>query len=154
MPITDVSGDPTLTRAQVLAIGTNARGRQETDPLASLLHQRYPTAFSAYQRRARKGLAPGGSIFIWRETTPGLLFMTCRQSPVGATRLRYVENIALTLARDYRREGLTSLAIAPLGRPEEWPEIQSVLQRWLDKSALPVVLYTAYQPGVQAEEGL
>ena len=79
--------------------------------------------------------------------------MVVRASSVGATRIRYVESIALTLARDYRRDSIQSIAIAPLGDRLEWPALKPVLERWLSKTSLPVIVYEAYLPGVEAETG-
>ncbi len=78
--------------------------------------------------------------------------MVIRDSPVGATRLRYVQNIALTIARDYKLLGITSLAIAPLGTVQELPEIKKILETWFSKSDLQVFVYGEYLTGVQAEE--
>jgi hypothetical protein len=80
-------------------------------------------------------------------------FMVVRESSVGATRLRHVQAVMLTLARDFRREGITNLAIAPLGNHYEWPEIKLVIDTWLGDLPLPVVVYDGYLPGVQADEG-
>jgi hypothetical protein len=57
----------------------------------------------------------------------------------------------MALARDYRIDAIRSIALAPLGAPPEMTAIQDVIDRWLSQSALPVVAYTAYQPGAAAE---
>jgi hypothetical protein len=93
-----------------------------------------------------------GAYWLWRDSIPRLMFMTVRDSAVGATRLRYVQSIAMTLARDYRLEGLKSLAIAPLGNAYEWTEIMQVLEGWLKRTRLEIVIYEAYEPGVAADE--
>ena len=43
MPITFVSGDPTLTNAQYLAFGANAQGRTEVGALETALLSHYPS---------------------------------------------------------------------------------------------------------------
>lgn len=151
MPLTFLSGDPLLTRQQVLALGTNAAGRTETTPLAAALLERYPTAFASYAKQCRQGRIETGTIWYWRETQPFLAFMVVRETPVGATRLRYVDAAAMLLARDYPREGIRSLALAPLGAAHEAEDIKVAVGRWLAKAALPVIFYEAYQPGVAAE---
>ena len=154
MPITYLSGDPLLTRAQVLAFGHNARGRTEVGTLETELHHRYPAAFATYSKQCRNGGISAGQMWIWRESQPMLGFMVVRASSVGATRLRYVESIALTLARDFRRDHIHSLAIALPASHEEWPHLKPVLDHWLGHSALPVFVYQQYLPGVQAEPDL
>jgi hypothetical protein len=152
MPVTYVSGDPALTRAQTLALGHNRKGRTELGRLETALMQRYPAAFSSYMRQCKKGRLNAGAYWLWRDSIPRLMFMTVRDSAVGATRLRYVQSIAMTLARDYRLEGLKSLAIAPLGNAYEWIEIMQVLETWLERTRLQIVIYQAYEPGVAADE--
>ncbi|GAB4511990.1 MAG: hypothetical protein OHK0046_10850 [Anaerolineae bacterium] len=154
MPIQFVSGDPTLTRAQTLAFSHNARGRIELGPLQTALARNYPAAFSSYTRRCRSGHITAGAYWIWRESTPMLAFLVVRESSVGATRLRHVQHIALTLARDYRLENIRSLAIAPLGTAGEETEIRKVLHTWFSRARFPVIVYETYQPGIQAEETL
>jgi hypothetical protein len=151
MPLTFVSGDPLLTRAQVLAIGGNAQGQVETGALETLLYSRYPTAFAAYRKSCRAGKITTGTLWLWRETQPSLGIMVVRESAGGTTRLRYLENIVLTLARDYRRDGLTSLALVAPGAPADWPTLKPVIQHWLAKSLLPVTVYERYLPGIAAE---
>lgn len=151
MTLTLVRGDPTLTSAQILAFGSNARGRTEVDPLTTRLLDQYPTAFATFAKQCRNQRVTTGDLWLWRETRPQLGFMVVRASSVGATRMRYVEEIALKLARDYRRENISSIAIAPLADSQEWPHLIPVLAHWLDNVSLPCYVYEQYLPGVVAE---
>ncbi len=151
MTLTFVSGDPLLTRAQVLAFGGNALGQAETGALETRLLDRYPTAFAAYRKACRAGKVKTGTLWLWRETQPALGIMVVRESAGGTTRLRYVEAIAMTLARDYRREGLHSLALAAPGAAADWPTLKPVIEYWLKDCALPVTVYEQYLPGAAAE---
>ena len=154
MPLAYVSGDPQLTHAQALAVGHNARARTELGALETELLYAYPAAFAAYRKQCRSHRIQPGMVWIWRESKPWLVFMVVRESAVGATRMRFVQSTVLTLARDYRLEGITSLALAPLGTPEEWPMLKPVVDYWLGLCALPIVAYQAYVPGVLADEVL
>lgn len=151
MSLTIVSGDPLLTKQPVLGIGVNAAGRGETTPLATTLHIRYPAAFAGFSKLCKQGKIKPGMTWFWRETQPALAFMVVRETPFGATRLRHVEAVVLTLARDYKLDNLKSIALAPLGAPHEIDTIREVLDRWLVKSSLPVIAYTDYRPGISAE---
>lgn len=153
MPITYVQGDPLLTRATHLAIGHNAKGRSELGAFETEAMRRYPVAFSAYTRKARRGQRQVGELFLWSQTTPTLAFLVVRASSVGATRLRHVQSVLVTLARDYQLYGITSLAIAPLGNQTERPEIRTLYDYWLGSSDLPVAIYEDYLPDAQANEG-
>ena len=126
-------------------------GRTESGSLEMTLLQQYPAAFSAYRKQCRGDRIQPGTYWLWREARPMLAFLVIRVSSVGATRLRYVEAVSMMLARDYRREGIQSLALAPLGNPYEWPNIKPLVEKWLGPVALPIMVYDTYLPGVPAE---
>ncbi|MEO8397629.1 MAG: hypothetical protein ABI700_31830 [Chloroflexota bacterium] len=151
MPLAYLSGDPLLTKQQILAFGSNATGRSETTPLATRLLTRYPAAFASYGKLCRQGRIQAGMTWYWHESKPALAFMVVRETPVGATRLRQVDAVIMGLARDYRIENIRSIAIAPLGAAHENEAIRDVIERWLSKVALPVIAYTDYQPDLAAE---
>ncbi|MCU0512512.1 MAG: hypothetical protein MUE40_08060 [Anaerolineae bacterium] len=151
MPLTYLQGDPLHTPAHFLAFGHNARGRTETDPLLMRLMQQYPAPFATYQRRCAAGKHRPGTLWLWSDSQPGLIFLTVRETSTGATRLRYVQSVLLTLARDYALYGLHSLALCPLGNPFEQAEIQRLIEVWLSPAALPVWVYTPAGPGAAAE---
>jgi len=153
MPITYVSGDPLLTRAQTLAFGHNARGRSELGALETALLHRYPAAFATYGKNCRSRRIKPGAFWTWRESQPHLAFLVVRETSVGATRVRFVESALMTLARDYRLHSLISLAIAPLATSLEWTVLKPVVDYWLRACPLPVTVYEQYVPGVAAEEG-
>lgn len=151
MPLQYVDGDPLLTRQQVLAFGYNAKGRTETGLLETRLHHLYPAPFATFGKQCRSGRIKTGALWLWRETKPALGFMIVRESAVGATRLRYIESVLLSLMRDHRLENIHSIAFAPIGTREEWSSIRPVIDYWLAKAPIPCVVYERYVPGVAAE---
>ncbi|MBI1259202.1 MAG: hypothetical protein GC204_17180 [Chloroflexi bacterium] len=153
MPLTYLSGDPLLTKQPMLAFGSNAAGRTETTPLATALLTRYPTAFASYGKLCRQGRIQTGMTWYWYESKPALAFMVVRETPVGATRLRQVDAVIMALARDYRVNNIRSVALAPLGADHENEAICEVFERWLSKTALPVMAYVDYAPNRAAEVG-
>ncbi len=151
MPVTYVTGDPFLTKQQTLAFGYNVRARTENTPLAMAFQQRYPAVFATYRKRANSGRLRAGDLWVWRDSSPRLAVMVVRESAVGATRPRYVDSAVLRLTQDYQREGITSLAIAPLGRESEVSSIRAALDLLLPGCPLDVLVYEHYQPDVPAE---
>ncbi len=149
-----VSGDPRLTRAHILAFGWNALGRSENDPLATALQTRYPTAFASFGKQARQGRIKIGTLWVWRETLPALGFMVVRESPYGTTRLRYVEAVAMTLARDHRRDNIASVALVLPGIAYDASTFRAALDYWLKTVSLPIVVYEQYTPDVRADESI
>lgn len=145
MSLTFVSGDPLRTGAQTLAFGHNARARMEVGALETRLLDVYPAAFASYRKQCQHGRIQPGVFWTWRESQPHLLFLVIRETPQGATRLRYVESVVMTLARDYHLHGIDSLAIAPLGSASEWPLLKPVLEHWLAACPLPVEVYERYE---------
>lgn len=154
MPLKYVTGDPLRTQAQYLAFGYNGRGRTEQGDVESALMQRYAAPFASFRKLCRKQRIVPGENWLWYESHPNLIFMVIRSSSVGATRLRFVQSAALTLARDHALLGIKSMAVAPLGNAYEWPEIRLLLSQWWEKLPFPVIIYDEYQPGLQADEGV
>lgn len=152
MPLKYVSGDPLLTKCEMLAIAHNAKGRTEVDALNQHLMQKFPTAFSSYVQRCRRNKQDGGDLFIWTQTKPQLVFLTVRDSSVGATRLRHMQKCLMTIARDYKHYNMKSLALVPIGNTHERPEIIPLYETWFNKITLPVIIYENYEAGLAADE--
>ncbi len=139
MAIEYISGDPLQTTAHVLYFGMNVQGRIESGKFETALHTRFPAAFSGFSRQCQAQKIKPGMVWYWRDAQPALGFMVIRESPFGATRLRYVDAVLLSLARDHQRQGVTSAAIVlPRSEPDE---IKQMIGRWLGKLALPVTVY-------------
>jgi len=141
MPITVVTGDPLATSAQTLAFGFNAKVRVEVSGFETRLYDAYPAAFASFRKQCNSGRIKPGMLWMWREIQINLLFLVVRESSVGMTRLRFVENTVMTIARDYPLYGLTSVAIAPLGSREEWVLLRPVVDYWLKPCPLDVTVY-------------
>ena len=141
MPITVVAGDLLTTQAQTLAFGFNAKGRVEVGGLETRLYDAYPSAFASFRKQCNSGRIKPGMLWMWREAQFNLLFLVVRESSVGMTRMRYVENTLMTIARDYPLYGLTSIALAALGSKDEWVLLRPVVDYWLKMCPLPVTVY-------------
>ena len=152
MPLYTVAGDPLFTRCQTLALGYNARGQSESrDELVAIV-QEYPVTFASFQRQTRKDKIVAGNIWMWTESIPQLQIWIMRDSAFGASRIRYVQSIAMSFARDYLLYGINSLALVRPGTDIEYPEFQPILQQWLNPLPIPIYLYETYTAGVQADE--
>lgn len=147
MPLQFLQGDPLTTDADTLGFGFNAQGRVELGAFETRLYDTYPAAFARFRKQCASQRIKPGMVWMWREARMNLLFMVVRESPVGMTRIRYVENTLLTITRDYRLYGLTSLALAPLSSREEWELLRPVVNEWLGLYPLPV---SVYEPGNRA----
>lgn len=152
MPLYTVTGDPTLTSQPTLAFGYNAQGRTETRPLQSALATRQAAAFASFRKQATQQRVQTGGFWQWNQGKPSLLFLLVRETPVGATRLRYVQSVLLTVSRDHRLLGIKGIALARLGDDPDWPEIKPQIDKWWGKLPFPVVVYETYVKGVRVDE--
>ena len=154
MPVFSVSGDPLLTDCQVLAFGYNARGQSESRDEQILLHQTFPAAFATFKRQARKGNIIAGQVWQWNDNTPNLHFWVIRESPYGATRIRYVQSIIMGFVRDYELYNIHSLALVRPGNDIEYEEFLPLINQWLDPLPIPIMLYENFIPDEKAEKKL
>jgi hypothetical protein len=152
MTITHCQGDPLLTRAQTLAFAYNAQAKTEQGALETRLYNAHPTAFANYRKHVYAGKISAGDVWVWQQNQPALCFMVVRESGVGALRLRYLQTALLRLAHEYTILGIKSLAFAPMGTRREWVESRALINTWLARARLSVVIYDHYLPGVVAEE--
>lgn len=151
MSVTFVRGDIFLTQAGAIAIGLNAAGRVEVSPFYKALYDRFPVFTSEHRRKGRAGLWTPGDVWLWRDSRPWLIGLIVRETPQGATRLRYVEAAMLNLYQNWERDGLRDLALMRLAADEEWPAVRKIVQDSLSRIALPVCVYENYDPGIAAE---
>lgn len=154
MPLIIVSGDPLLTECDVLAFGYNARGQSESREEQIMLSQTFPAMFATFKRQARKGKLKAGTTWQWNENTPRFNIWLVRESPFGATRIRYVQSIVMGFVRDYQLYDIRSLAIIRPGNVYEYEEFAPILEQWLDPLPIPVVVYDGYEAGVKVDETL
>jgi hypothetical protein len=151
MSVRFVQGDIFLTRARAVAVGVSASGRFAVTPFHTALHDRYPVFISECSKRGRGSALAPGAVWVWREARPWLVGMVIQETPPGAVRLRYVEAALLNLYQDWEREGLRSVAMMRFGDDGEWPAVRAILEDYLGRIALPVIVYESYQPGVDGE---
>ncbi|MBN1680969.1 MAG: hypothetical protein JW966_11830 [Anaerolineae bacterium] len=126
--------------AQALAVGLNAAGRVEVSPLFTTLSDRYPVFISDFQKRGRAGTLAPGQVWVWRESLPWLVGLCIRETPQGATRMRYVESALLNLRHNWQIEGLTSLALAPLAEGSDWRLMRDMIEYYLGPLELAVTV--------------
>lgn len=151
MPVQFVTGDLFLTRAQTIGVGVAATGRLGTSDVGAAFGDRYPVFVGECLRRGRARTLTPGTVWIWREARPWLAALIVRETPQGATRLRYVESALLAIVRQWEDEQLHSLALLRLGDAGEWPQVRLLLEHTLAGFAARIIVYEDHQPGVDAE---
>jgi hypothetical protein len=128
------------TEAQAIAVGLNAAGRLEVTPLFTALQDRFPVFISEFQKRGRAGKFTPGDVWIWRESQPWLIGLIVRETPPGATRLRYIETAMLNLYKISLEESIRSLVVVRLVEGDEWPAAREVISHYLSQMALQATI--------------
>jgi len=152
MTITLVKGDIRKTRAQAIMLGMNTQGAVEVSPLETTLRDQYPVFYSEYRRLGRSKALTAGQLWFFRDAAPWFVGALIRDAANSVSRIRHLEQALITLRRDWQREGLKSLAVAPLGDPTEWGTLKEVLQEYLSPLPIPILLYDEYIPDQSASE--
>ncbi|RPJ39554.1 MAG: hypothetical protein EHM35_02055 [Planctomycetaceae bacterium] len=152
MTVIFTKGDIFLTPCQVIGVGLSANGRLGVTPFHTALHDRYPVFISECGKRGRAGTLPPGTLWVWRDGIPWLAGLVVQETPHAPARLRTVEAALLNLWNDGPREGITSLALMRFGDDSEWPALRGLLNEYLSRLPLPVIVYDEYLPGVAAED--
>lgn len=141
MGITVLKGDVFSTEAQALMLGMNTRGQAEVNPMETVLRDKYPVFYSEHRRLGKSGSWETGQLWIFRDATPWLLGAMIRETGNGITRTRFIDQVLLRLLRDYQRERIESLAIAPLAPDPEWAVVQQIIKDTLHSLPIPIFLY-------------
>lgn len=153
MPVFYCTGDIFLSRAQTLAHGVNCRGKMGRG-LAVEFKRRFPEMFKEYKRRChKKELKPGGA-YLEKDITPWVLNLATQDTTRGA-RLGYVKTCFHWVAHNYKKLGITSLAIPRIGAGLgglEWEEVSAAIDDILGALSIPIYVYEYYEPGISGEE--
>ena len=159
----EVSGDILLSKAQVIAHGV-APGDHFDSGLALSLRKRYPTMYKDFRHFCKVGNPRGGDTWTWGGVGGVRVVSLFTQDPAksqnakpGAATVRNVNQALKQLAKEVRKEGYASVALPRLatgvGRLS-WDEVKPLMQQHLGGLGIPVVVYSEYHAGVQAEESL
>lgn len=161
--LTEVSGDILLSKAQVIAHGV-APGDHFDSGLALSLRERFPAMYKDFRHYCKVGNPQAGSFWTWGG--PGGVRITSlfTQDPApsqnakpGAASSHNVNHALKEFVKEVQSEGYQSLALPRLatgvGRMS-WDEVRPLLERHLGGLGIPVLVYTEYHAGVEADEAL
>lgn len=152
MSLIFVEGDPLQTHAQALLLAMNLRGQVAVHPLETAMRDRYPVFYSEHRRLARQDFWQGGQLWFFRDATPLLVGAMVQDSANGVVKLRFLEQALISLRREYQEQGITSLAVAPMGDALEWSSLRALLVEHVTMLPIPIVIYQQYLPQTTAEE--
>src|ERR1041384_2765341 len=116
-----LKADIRKTNMMALMLGLNTRGQTDVTSLETDLRDQFPVFYSEYRRQTRNERLQPGDLWYFRESQPMLIGAMVKGAPSSPARLRHLEQVLVSIRQEYQREGITSIAIAPLGSELEWP---------------------------------
>jgi len=132
------SKTPTLVNT-VNCVGIMGKG------LALEFKKRFPAMFKDYYERCMRGEVRLGRPYLYKSLTfPWILLFPTKQDWRSVSRLSDIEEGLRYLELNYKKWGITSLAVPPLGcglGELEWAVVGRTLYRHLEKLEIPVELY-------------
>lgn len=139
--IYDGPGDLLRCGAQTLVAPVNTIGVMGNG-LALALKLRYAGLYPAYAAACRKKVFDSDGLFMW-EYLPDrkILCLPTKRHFKHPSKEEWIELALKTLAQDWERLGITSLAIPQIGCGKgelEWDAVRPLIYRYLDPLALEV----------------
>lgn len=166
--IKEVSGDILLSQAELIAHGISAHDPFDSG-LALALRERWPSLVKDYRHATHSKAIHSGEIWGWAGVqedggvrrivnliTQDTLGQGSHTRPGKAT-LENVRHALQHLARYVKEENIRSLALPRLATGVgglEWDDVRPLVQQYLGDLGIPVIVYTTYHKGEQANEGL
>lgn len=129
--------------------------------LARTLRAQWPAIHADYHHYASQKQLNPGVLWGWGTQEIRVYTLATREvdfrhgaRPGGAT-VEYVTQCLHQLRHELEQEQITSLALPRLatgGGRLEWEDVMPLIEKHLGNVPIPIYLYTAYKPGVQADE--
>jgi O-acetyl-ADP-ribose deacetylase (regulator of RNase III) len=138
------SGDVFESGAHTIVITVNCVGVMGKG-IALAFKKRYPELFDQYVGMCKsKEVRPGRPAFIRRLVPPSFVMFPTKDHWRSKSRLADIEDGLAHLAANYRKWGIESLAVPPLGcglGGLQWGVVGPALYRGLQRLDVPVYLY-------------
>lgn len=166
--IKEVTGDILLSKAELLAHGISAHDHFDSG-LALSLRERWPAMVKDYRHALHAKDIRTGEIWPWvgmqeasgvRRIVNLITQDTLGQGPAarpGKATLENVRHALQNLARFIKEENIRSVALPRLATGVgglEWDDVKPLVEQYLGDLGVPVIVYTTFHKGVQADEGL
>ncbi|MCC7259241.1 MAG: Appr-1-p processing protein [Gammaproteobacteria bacterium] len=158
-----VTGDILLTKAQVIAHGV-APNDDFRQGLALALREQWPALYKDFRHYCKTTHVKPGEVWAWAGPGGRRIVSLFTQEAAygqgekpGRATVSYVSHALRGLRELIDREKFTSIALPRLatgvGRLA-WPDVEPHIHEQLAGLKIPVVIYTTYRKGKQADEHL
>ena len=157
-----VEGDILKTKAAALAHGV-APNDDCKSGLALALREQWPGMYNDLRHYYKTYHPKSGNLWIWSGVGGVRIVSLFTQEPApershghpGKAHLEHVNHTLRELAKLVETEKLTSLALPRLATGVgglEWADVKPLIERHLGSLSIPVFVYEAYKPGIEAVE--
>lgn len=166
--IKEVSGDILLSKADLIAHGISAQDPFDSG-LALALRERWPSLVKDYRHDTRSKAISTGEVWGWTGVqeqggTRKILNLvtqdTLGQGSGAKSSKATVENVRKALqnlVKHVRANNISSVALPRLATGVgglEWADVKPLIEQYVGVLDIPVIVYSTYQKGVAADEGL
>jgi O-acetyl-ADP-ribose deacetylase (regulator of RNase III) len=161
--IQQVSGDILLSNAQVIAHGV-APNDPMNQGLALSLHERYPAMHKDFHHWCYQQHPQPGDAWMWGGTGELRIVNLLTQAGSdghaqhpGRASIKHVRDSLKALVKLAKRESFKSIALPRLATGVgglAWAEVWPVIEEQLGDLGIPVVVYSEFHSGQQAQEAL
>jgi O-acetyl-ADP-ribose deacetylase (regulator of RNase III) len=158
--IYEVTGDITLSKAQVIAHGVAANDPM-TQGLAKLLHEKLPTMHKDFHHWCHQHHPKPGEAWVWGEVggrrIVNLITQEGGYKEVSSSRASYsnVRHALHALKKMAIKEKFSSIALPRLATGAgslDWDEVWPIIQHELGELEIPIYVYSHYHPKQRAVE--
>lgn len=138
-----VTGDIFQSKAQTLVNTVNCVGVMGKG-IALEFKKRFPTMFKRYTKHCKEGKIKIGKLYLYKETIPWVLNFPTKNHYREKSQLSYIEDGLKYLCKNYRKMGITSLAMPALGCQLgglEWHDVKSLINKYLVNIDIEIEVY-------------
>ena len=162
--IKTVSGDILKSKCEAIAHGI-APNDDFKQGLALSLRQNWPSMYKDFRHYAQTSHPKPGSLWAWGGPCGARVINLYTQEGSeghaahrgGKATLSHVNHCLKALRKEIEKEGLKSVALPKLATGVgglDWKDVEPLINEHLADLKIPVVIYSKYVAGVEAEEGL
>lgn len=162
--IREVTGDILLSKAHAIAHGIAPDDDFHTG-LALTLREHAPALYEDFRHDCRATHPRSGGLWTWMGPDGRYVINLFTQAPAegrhgghpGAATLPNVRHALEALRGVVQSESIRSLALPRLANGVgrlDWEAVRPLIDECLGDLSIPVLVYSLYQPGVPADEGL
>lgn len=161
--IKEVTGDILLTKAEVTAHGI-APMDDFKNGLALSIRERWPALYKDFRHFCKTKSPKSGTIWTWGGADhTRIVNLLTQEAPAGnndhpgKASSKHVNHALKELRKEIDKEGFKSVALPKLATGVggmDWNEVKPLIDEHLGDLDIPVIVYTEFHAGQQADEGL